>query len=303
MNNSIEGSSPFLKWPGGKRWLADTVARLLSSSEGTYFEPFLGGGAVFFRIRPRRAVLTDSNDDLIHAFKTVRDAPDKLISSLTGLRINRSTFDRLRSANPTEASERAARFLYLNRTAFNGLYRVNQKGHFNVPFGCKPGTRLCSATHLLECSRLLAGSSITKAGFTQILPKIRRGQRAYLDPPFTTKHNANAFKRYNESLFSWADQIQLAMLANDMASRGVHVVVSNAFHSDVLRLYSRDVFSPFSVRRANCLAATPEHRGQSTELVLVSKNIAECHKYISMSDSPNRLTPIKYLQDPSTHAE
>jgi DNA adenine methylase len=273
-------TAPFLKWVGGKRWLAGIIRDLFADFKGTYFEPFLGGGAVFFRLAPKRAILSDINEDLVHVFKMVRDCSEEVITALAKHRIEATVFKDLRSADPIDGVLRAVRFLYLNRTAFNGLYRVNREGRFNVPFGCKPGTVLCDAGQIRACSRALSNADLIVTGFGDALTRVRKGQCVYADPPYTTKHNYNAFRRYNESLFSWADQISLARLANAAAGRGAYVIVSNALHREVLSLYSRDLFVPCSVRRASCLAADPLFRNHSTELVLVSKTVAPSFRHV-----------------------
>jgi DNA adenine methylase len=294
MARSNLSTVPFLKWAGGKRWLAAIIRDLFADFKGTYFEPFLGGGAVFFRLAPERAILSDVNEDLVHTFRMVRDRPEEVIAALAKHRIGRVVFQRVRSADPTDGVSRAVRLLYLNRTAFNGLYRVNRQGRFNVPFGCKPGTVLCDAAQIRACSSALSTADLISTGFDAVLRRVRKGQCVYADPPFTTKHNNNAFRRYNESLFSWADQLRLATLANAAAERGARVIVSNALHPEVLSLYPRDLFVPCGIRRASCLAADPMYRSHSTELLLVSKTVAASVKQVRclLSRRDSNLMPV-----------
>jgi DNA adenine methylase len=261
-----------LKWPGGKRWLADTVAALFSKRD-RYVEPFLGGGAVYFTLKPRTAILADINEDLIAAFTSVRDHPSAVIRRLSVLRINRETFRRYRGASPDTMLDRAVRLLYLNRTAFNGIYRVNAKGRFNVPFGCKKGTKVCDGENLRACSRALKGSTLTSADFRTVLREVRVSDAIYIDPPYTVKHDNNGFRRYNERIFSWNDQVDLARKLNFLAENGAEVVVSNACHKEVSGLYSRQDFAVVEIERASCVAGDAQHRGPCKELLLISRSI------------------------------
>lgn len=265
---------PFLKWPGGKRWLAETVARLFDPNR-RYVEPFLGAGAVFFALQPRKAFLSDVNDDLIASFIAVRDNPEAVIRRLSKLRINKQTFRGIRSAVPKTVLDRGVRLIYLNRTAFNGIFRVNRGGEFNVPFGCKKGTKLCDAGRIRSCSRILKGITAQSADFLVALEKASVLDALYVDPPYTVKHDNNGFRRYNERIFSWKDQIELALKINNLAASGAQIVVSNSSHSEVAALYSRANFRAVEVQRSSCMAADAAHRGKCKELLLISRSINE----------------------------
>lgn len=262
---------PFLKWAGGKRWLARFLAELSQEPRGRHVEPFLGSGAFFFLAAPRRALLADSNQELIAAFRAVRDDPHALIKGLSRLEINPSTFESVRARRPRSDVGKAIRLIYLNKTAFNGLYRVNQQGRFNVPFGCKPTTVLCEPSALLACSTALSNAEITHADFRDTLKRVRKHDLVYADSPYTVRHNLNAFRRYNQQLFGWDDQLDLAFRLNILASRGVRIVASNALHRDVQSLYDSDNFVGFSVQRPSNMAASSKHRGRSYELLLISR--------------------------------
>jgi len=236
---------PFLKWPGGKRWISETLAGLVREQlVGTYYEPFLGGGSVFFTLRPERAVISDVNTDLINTYEMVRDRAPDVIRRLKRLRVNRETFNRLRAAEPSDALERAVRFLYLNRTAFGGIYRVNREGKFNVPFGGGERTPeiLWRQSLLVGASELLAGVHIRHADFEPMIDLAQRGDVVYCDPTYTVAHENNGFVRYNERNFSWADQVRLAGAARRASARGAAVFVSNAEHRCIRRLYGEGAF-------------------------------------------------------------
>ena len=254
---------PFLKWAGGKRWMVKEIAEVAPSNFHRYFEPFLGGGAFFFENSPWPATLSDINEELINLYRMVRDDVDGLISRLRRLRIDKSTFSDLRNRQCQLPITRAVRMLYLNRTAFNGLYRVNQKGVFNVPFGCKPGTAVCDCDNLRRASEQLQNRSLTVCDFETSFASAKPGDFIFADPPYTTFHDNNGFRRYNEVLFSWADQLRLAESTVNARRRGVHVVVANANHPSIRELYSD--FSVSTVLRFSRVSAQQKGRSRVTE--------------------------------------
>jgi DNA adenine methylase len=261
-------AEPFLKWAGGKRWLAPAIAKAYAPGQGRYFEPFLGGGAAFFCLEPHRAILADTNESLIDTYRTVQSEPEAIIEKLTRLEMSRATFVAMRASEPRTPVEGAARFIYLNRGAFNGLYRVNRDGRFNVPFGCKPGTRSVDPQALLDAARVLRAARLLHADFRDVLSRCRRGDFIYLDPPYTVMHNRNGFNRYNEALFLWSDQIDLSAAAIRLTEIGAVVVISNADHPSIRRLYPRDLFRFRRMHRSSRMAARAAHRRPTTELLI-----------------------------------
>lgn len=262
---------PFLKWAGGKRWLAPKIAALIDD-DARLVEPFLGSGAVFFRVAPRKSILSDINTDLIATFKVVRDHPEVLINRLSRLRILPSVFERMRLWRPTTDVDRAVRLIYLNKTAFNGLYRVNRLGGFNVPFGCKPGTRLCDRQGIRAASRALRGARIISQDFRVALAKVKPADIVYADPPYTVKHDKNGFRRYHEKIFSWQDQQELATRLTELAKNGTRIIVSNAHHDSIRKMYARKLFLPIPMARTTCMAGDASRRGTCIEWLLVSCN-------------------------------
>jgi len=259
-----------LKWPGGKRWLAPLLLKIAKSQEfSAYREPFLGGGALFFALRPDTAVLSDINGELINTYRQVKLHPDLMLSSLRRLPADKETFYSVRSAVGGSTIDRAVRFLYLNRTSFGGLYRLNRNGVFNVPFGGGERTAaplwtrrlIASATIALQRARLLT------CDFEDALESAGGGDLVYCDPTYTVAHNNNGFIRYNESNFSWQDQQRLADCCHAAARRGALVIVSNAQHKDLIRLYRPH--RRWSVSRTSCLCPDASYRRLVTEYIFL----------------------------------
>jgi DNA adenine methylase len=233
--------TPFLKWPGGKSWAAAYITDLIRPHlTGRYFEPFLGGGAVFFHLSPPTAVLGDRNADLIAAYRSVRDFPQRVEALLRRMPVEKSYFYALREHNRAKTDvARAARFLYLNRVAFNGLFRVNRDGRFNVPFGGRSPDVLWKKKLLTKASDALASADLKSMDFEGLIETAGVGDVVYCDPTYTVAHDNNGFVRYNERNFSWADQIRLSSAATRAVARGASVLISNAHHPSVQQLYGK----------------------------------------------------------------
>ncbi len=260
---------PFLRWAGSKRLLLRDLVPVLPDRFRGYREPFLGGGSLYFLLSPRVAVIGDQSAELIDTYQAVRDAPEEIIAGLAGMTPNRETYYRIRSENPPGEVEKAVRFIYLNKTAWNGLYRVNGSGRFNVPYGRPKSPGIADATNLRACSKLLSQAvELMPADFEQSVLDARQGDLVYLDPPYVTGHSNNGFIDYNERLFSWADQERLAKAAARAVRKGATVVVSNAFHQAVLDLYRG--FHVIKVSRHSTLASNKAKRVLVDEALLVA---------------------------------
>lgn len=239
---------------------------------GGLCEPFAGGAALFFETRAKPSHLSDINKDLISTYRALQTCPEEVHAVLAEWPIERSTFAEVRNAAPVGDVAIAARFIFLNRTAFGGIWRVNRAGQFNVPFGCKPETRLPSLVELQATSDALAGVLLEHDDFASVSAETS-AQTVYFDPPYVTTRPAGAFVRYNEKIFSWTDQLRLAEHAKGLLGDGKCVLVSNAYHSDVRRLYPRDCFKHYRVDRLSRLAARSDARRPVSELLVVSKNV------------------------------
>jgi DNA adenine methylase len=240
-SRNLVAAQPFLKWPGGKRWLVPRLSEIIGQIEyKAYREPFLGGGALFFALRPSCAVLSDVNADLINTYRQVKYRANELLEKLRHLPVDQTTYNRLRTETRGSSLRRAVRFLYLNRTAFGGMYRLNGRGDFNVPFG--GGERTPAALWEYEVLSLAAtalrNARLRVVDFEQSLSEATKGDLVYCDPTYTVAHNNNGFIRYNERNFSWEDQKRLARSCHAAAKRGAFVLISNAHNQQVLELYS-----------------------------------------------------------------
>jgi DNA adenine methylase len=243
--------------------LAPEIAGWFPNHYGRYFEPFLGSGAVFFQLRPSQAILSDSNTELVNAYQVVQYECESVIEWLRGRGQSESEYYRIREMDATCRVERAGRLIYLNRVGFNGVWRVNRKGRYNVPYGHRPRKDLVEAEKLREASALLRGCLIVSGDFGDLLEYATRGDVVYADPPYTVKHNNNGFARYNEALFPWSEQERLARMARDLADRGVRVIVSNADHDSVRDLYADG--KEVRLRRRSTVAADVRRRSEVSE--------------------------------------
>jgi len=254
---------PLLKWPGGKRSLLNLILPLIPTHFNRYFEPFFGGGALFFALQPKRAYLSDKNGELIHAYRQVRDHANRVIQELRKLKNSETDYYDIRAAIPQSDAARAARFVYLITLAFNGIYRVNLQGDFNVPYGYKTHLDPCDIARIRESSKALTAASLRQRDFEKALEKAGDSDLVYLDPPYTVAHGNNGFVKYNAKIFSWDDQLRLAHVARELVARGCTVIVSNADHSSIRALY-RD-FSVANFKRSSVIAASSAFRSRITE--------------------------------------
>jgi DNA adenine methylase len=274
---NVETAAPFLKWAGGKRWLVSRFPHLLPNSFSKYFEPFLGSGAVFFWLKPKRGgIISDVNSDLINAYKEVRNHPDKL---LLHLRAHQRDHDDnhyylTREKIPHTDVGRAARLIYLNRTCWNGLYRVNQLGQFNVPRGTK-NLVISEDETFKDVSSALQRIKIRNWDFEKTIDAAGKDDFLFVDPPYTVKHNFNGFAKYNEKIFNWQDQIRLAQAIERASSRGAKILVTNADHASVRALYE-GIGEIRPLPRTSIISGSNIGRGSTTEIA-VTVNYTVAH--------------------------
>jgi DNA adenine methylase len=258
-----------MKWPGGKRWLIARHSAIFPIAFGRYIEPFLGGGSVFFHLQPERAILGDTNSELIELFKVIAWRRRRLESLLQDPQRKHGTrhYYSIRSQIPSDPVERAARTLYLNRTCFNGMYRVNLAGAFNVPKGEKIAV-VMETDDFAAAARLLRRADIRVSDFQPLVDEAKAGDLVFADPPYIVGHNNNGFVKYNEKLFKWEDQIRLANALARARKRGVKVVATNAAHAEIEQLYRGRGFSILRVERYSSISGVSEGRCQFQELII-----------------------------------
>lgn len=269
---SGHSTSPFLRWAGSKRWLVPQLRSILPERFNTYYEPFLGSGAVFFSfgINADSCSLSDSLWPLVNCYAQVRDHPQEIHEVVAAWSCDRDAYYRVRAMDPQDNVTRAAQFIYLNRMCFNGLYRVNQAGRFNVPYGRPRFERVFSRPdELLAASRRLRNADIRHADFATATDSAQHGDLVYLDPPYVAGHRNNGFVDYNAKVFRWEDQARLATLCDELTERGVMVAVSNADHPSIRALYG----APYQIQpisRFSSMSAAARSRGLSQELLIMN---------------------------------
>ena len=258
-------TEPFLKWAGGKRWMTGLETLPKADAFRRYLEPFLGGGAVFFKLQPTTAILSDLNGELINLYRAVRDEPEELRTLLEQHHRDHSRehYYAVRANMPLDTVKKAARTLYLNRTCWNGLYRVNRKGEFNVPIGTKTSV-ITESEDFTKISQTLKAAELRSCDFASTIEEAGKGDFLFVDPPYTMKHNMNGFIKYNENIFTWADQLRLRDAVTGAAKRGAAIMITNADHESLRELYARD-FTYMSLSRSSVLSAKSSGRGPTTE--------------------------------------
>jgi len=270
--NRDSKAKPFLKWAGGKTRLLPVLRKcLVRQTFQRYFEPFLGGGALFFDIAPKAAVLNDSNSELIFCYQIVRDHPAELFAMLKQKQVSESEFYRLRGLNPESLPpvERAARFIYLNKTCYNGLYRVNKKGQFNTPYGRNAKVSLADEDNLSGTSRLLKNVQLMSGDYSLVVKAADAGDFVYLDPPYLPVSKYADFKRYTKETFFEDDHRKLAETFRELAVKGCLVLLSNSFHEKIAKLYSG--FYQEVVEMPRFINCKGEGRGRVRELLVSNR--------------------------------
>jgi len=261
-------AAPFLKWVGGKTSLLPELLKHVPPRLRGYHEPFVGGGALFFAVRPRRAFLGDNNPELVHCYRQVRDDVYGVLDALARHVYERAHFEAVRALEPAKLSDtgRAARFIYLNKTCFNGLWRVNRAGRFNVPIGRYKNPRFNDPSTLIGASHALRGISIERAPFEDSLARAAPGDFVYLDPPYDPVSPTASFAGYTADGFGWEDQRRLAHACVVLNRRGVRFLLSNSATDRVRELYRG--FEQRIVRAPRFINSKAGGRGRVDELLV-----------------------------------
>lgn len=260
---------PYLKWAGGKRSMLQHLLLRAPSSYGTYHEPFVGGGALFFALQPTRAVISDVNRRLVRSYVAVRDDVDGVVALLRTYPYEKQFFLKMRRVPIDDRSdvEVAAWLVYLNRSCFNGLYRVNRDNVFNVPFGRYANPTICDESNLRACSDALKAMTIAHDPFEKVLERAVTGDFVYFDPPYLPISVTSSFTGYSSNGFGLTDHERLRDVARALAVRGVHVIISNSAAPAVKDLYAEG-FEVTEVLASRAINADGDGRGKIPELII-----------------------------------
>jgi len=271
-------ANPFIKWVGGKRKLINQFKDLgllppqnINQQSYTYFEPFLGGGAVFFNLKPSKSVLSDTNEELIITYKIVKTKVNELISCLKDYNNSKEFFYRIREKDISkmEPLEIASRFIYLNKTAFNGMFRVNSQGKFNVPYGFYSNPLICDESNLRNVSRSLQNVDIACRDFKEVLNYAKSGDFVYLDPPYYPLTKTSSFTNYTKNGFDTNSQIELKKVFCNLSQSGCYVLLSNSDTDFIRELYG-DIknIKIHKVLAGRSINSIPNKRGKVSEVVI-----------------------------------
>ena len=259
---------PFVKWAGGKRQLLPEILARFPETFGRYWEPFVGGGAVFFGLAPTEAVLSDANRELINVYVCLRDNVDGVIARLRQHVPTHEHYYRVRAQRVGDLSgvSAAARTIFLNRTCYNGLFRVNRRGEFNVPFGWYDNPKICNESNLRRVSNALQGAELRAQSAFALEPYIKRGDLVFFDPPYHPVSATASFVSYTRSGFGRDEQVQLAEIFARLAGRGVNLVLTNSDTRFVRRLYRDFRIDTVAARRS--INSRADRRGAVGEVIV-----------------------------------
>jgi len=278
---------PFLRWAGGKRKLAGFIANSFPTQfdygSAHYYEPFLGGGALAFYIGQKqspsyipgsRIHLSDTNPDLICAYQVLRDEPLTLMKHLKrlGKHTDREAFEKVRASRPATKIDIAARFIYLNKTCFNGLWRVNSKGEFNVPWGKLQNPRIFDESILMANANRLHGAKIAKRDFLSQLKRAQKGDLVYLDPPYIPLSSSSSFSKYSKLDFDISNHEQLARCIDSLTKSGVFVILSNSDTNDTRSIFGKSL-NLYQISVGRSIAAKSESRKRVNEVIATNYDV------------------------------
>jgi len=262
-------AKPFIKWAGGKRKLVPHLLRYVPQHIRAYHEPFVGGGALFYELKPSVAYLTDANERLVRTYRGVRDDVDGVIHRLGAYPHDQEFYLKFRrkDVDVGRDADVAAWLIYLNKTGFNGLYRVNRKNEFNVPFGSHTNPTICDEENLRACARLLRRTDVALDDFTGVLKRARRGDFVYFDPPYMPLSVSSSFVSYTKGGFGPEDHRRLRDVALALKRKGVTVLLSNSSHPLIRELYAEH-FIIEEVMAARAINSRADRRGPVRELLI-----------------------------------
>lgn len=265
---------PFLRWAGGKTWLLKSIGDFLPEEINNYFEPFLGGASVFIHLKQNgliknKAYLSDQNPQLINVYNVLKKTPNILMEHLNQLENKKDVYYKVRNTVFESELDRAAQFIFLNRTSFNGIYRENLKGEYNVPYGNKIYKDLYNFENLVGVSKLLRNTTFQSHDFSKIKAKVKKGDFVFLDPPYTVAHQHNGFVKYNQKIFLWEDQIKLKDLILHLIENDIKFILTNASHKSIDELYL-NIGKHHYLKRASVIGGKNATRDTYEEILITN---------------------------------
>jgi len=268
---------PVVKWVGGKRQIISEISKYIPKKFSTYYEPFLGGGAVLFALQPQKAVVNDQNEELMNMYAVIRDRVEDLILLLEQHRNEKEHFYKIRELDRDKKQyakltdvERAARIIYLNKTCYNGLFRVNRAGEFNTPFGNYKNPKIVNEVALRAVSDYLKSGKVKllNEDFEVSLKGIRKGAFVYFDPPYDPVSDTSNFTGYDKGGFGRDEQIRLKRVCDKLNDRGIKFLLSNSATDFIQELYKDYIVSLVRARRA--INSVAEKRGEVDEVLVMN---------------------------------
>ena len=262
---------PFLRWAGGKTWLIKSLSQIIGDLQYmNYYEPFLGGAAFFFAMdHPHHCYLSDINDDLINTYIAVRDMPQSIIHYFQTYHNTSEDYYRIRTLISEDPAEKAARFIFLNQTSFNGLYRVNRQGQYNVPYGRRENWAF-DCDRIIKASQKLQKVKLRCTDFDEYKYRIKERDLVFLDPPYTVSHNNNGFIEYNQNLFSINDQYRLSKFIEFIKRRGAYYILTNAAHPVIQEIFLNDGDRMLKFDRQSLIGGKKAERKKVSEFIFTN---------------------------------
>ncbi len=268
-------SYPFVKWAGGKRQLISQMEKFFPKNYNKYIEPFIGGGAIFFHLLPKNSIISDNNPDLINCYKVIKEDVEGLIKSLKNYIYEKNYYYEIRALDRdfkkfAELSdvEKASRSIYLNKTGYNGLYRVNSKGLFNVPFGRHKNPKICDETNLRNVSQTLKKVEIVLGSFEICLNFAERDDFIYLDPPYFPLSDTALFTSYTKNSFDKSSQKKLFEVFKELNKRECNIMLSNSYSEFILDLYKD--FKIVTLKAKRNINSNSQKRGLINEVLIMN---------------------------------